>query len=256
MLFRSRPCADVEFAINLSVAGATGLSPFECTYGYQPSPWPVDAWSSTDVPAADGFAESIRLNWLKATDTIIGARLEMAVQANKHQRPDSAEFSVGNRVYVNTKDLSFPALMTRKFLPCYLGPFPITAANPSSSNYDIAFPPHFRVHPRVHASKLCPFFANDETRFPARHFSTPPDLAPADAANVPWTIEKIITDRVLGSVKQRSFLVRFLEYSTSEDHWLSELAMVDRHPRSWSITLRGRVGSWLARGEKRIRRVK
>jgi hypothetical protein len=113
----ARLCTDTEFALNSSVAGATKQSPFEGATGWQPSPWPVDSWSTTDVPGADSFAENVCLNWLKETDSIIGARLDMAMQANKHRQSDPAEFAVGNRVYVSTKDLSFPGSMSRKFIP-------------------------------------------------------------------------------------------------------------------------------------------
>jgi hypothetical protein len=66
----ARLCTDTEFTFNSFIAGATKQSPFEGATGWQPSPWPVDSWSTTDVPGADGFAENvcaenIRLNWLK-----------------------------------------------------------------------------------------------------------------------------------------------------------------------------------------------
>jgi hypothetical protein len=137
----ARLCTDTEFTLNSSVAGATKQSPFEGATGWQPSLWPVDSWVTTDVPGADGFTENVRLNWLKATDSIIGTRLDMAVQANKYRRSDPAEFVVGNQVYVSTKDLSFPGSMSRNFIPRYVGPFLITASNPLTSNYTITFPP-------------------------------------------------------------------------------------------------------------------
>jgi RNase P/RNase MRP subunit p29 len=46
----------VEFALNLGIAGATGLSAFEASTGWQPRPWPMDMGASSGVPAADGIA--------------------------------------------------------------------------------------------------------------------------------------------------------------------------------------------------------
>ena len=246
--------SSVEFALNLGVAGATGLSAFEASTGWQPRPWPMEMGASSGVPAADGMVEAARLNALRASDSIIGARLSMAAQANKHRLPDPAEFTVGNRVYVDTKGLAFPASMTRKFLPRFLGPFPITAAFPASSNYEVALPPHFLVHNRFHASKLAPHFPNDEARFPARQFATPPLSSAADAAAQPWTIETILSDVL--KYGRRRFLVRFLGYSPSEDRWLWETELRKRAPEALRDYLERRGGKLAQAGERKIMRTK
>jgi hypothetical protein len=243
----ARRCSDVEFAINSSTARATGLSPFEVTYGYLPTPWPVDTWGTTDVPAADGFAESTRMNWLAASDAIIGARMDMAQQANKHRLPDSPQFEVGNKVYVSTKDLLFPPSLSRKFIPRFIGPYPIVAAVPSTSNYDVQLPPHLKVHPRFHASKLRPFFPNDPERFPARHFATPPSPSDLQDAAAPLDIiEKIIMDRPGLGRSGHKFLVRFLGMSSSEDRFYSEAALAARVPELLAAYI-ARKGGVLAR---------
>lgn len=245
---------EVEFGINSSVSSTTKLAPFEATNGWLPSPWPLAPAKVGSVPAAAGFAESTRINWQRATDAIIAARLDMAVQANKHRREDSPEFAVGNKVYVSTKSLSFPPGMSRKFIPRYVGPYLITGAVPETSSYDIQFPPHFKVHPRVHASKLRPHFPNDEERFPARHFSSPPEVNLADPVKIGAPIEKIIWDYAKG--RQHMFMVRFLGLSSSEDRWLSETVLRNRAPELLADYIAQRGGNLRPAGEKRVRRVK
>ncbi|GAA5979967.1 hypothetical protein JCM11641_008248 [Rhodosporidiobolus odoratus] len=182
----------VEFALNSAPAAATRLSPFEVVYGFLPSPWP-SALGSTGDPVAGSRVERARLDWLRASDAIISARVDMVHQENKHRRSDSPLFAVGNKVYVSTSGMRFPPGLPHKFLPRFVGPFPITAANPSKSNYTISFPPHLRLHPTVHASKLRPHFSNDDDRFPSRAFTLPPPLVPAtDGADAEWEIEKVV----------------------------------------------------------------
>jgi hypothetical protein len=123
-------------------------------------------------------------------------------------------------------------------------------------NYTIAFPPHFKVHPRVHTSKLRPHFPNDATHFSARHFSSLdlPDLA--DPANSAWTIEKVVLDRAVGTSKRRKFLVRFLGYSSSEDLWLTEEAMERQALELLRAYVAARGGVLRPAGEKKVRCVK
>jgi hypothetical protein len=212
---------DAEFAINAAAASATGLSPFEVAYGYLPTAWPVDSWSSTDVPTADGFGELVRLNWLRATDALISSRISMTTSDNRRRRPDAPEFQSGNMVYVSSKDLAFPSALSRKFIPRYVGLYKITEAHPSSSTYTIEFPPHFRIHSRIHASKLRPFFPNDDARFPSRRFDAlPPDVPATDANDAVYLLEKVVADKLVG--KRREFLVRYLGYSAGEDRWIPE----------------------------------
>ena len=178
----------------------------------------------------------------------------MAAQANKHRLEEPAEFAVGNHVYVDTRGLAFPATMTRKFLPRFLGPFRISAAFPATSNYDVELPPHFRVHNRFHASKLAPHFPNNELRFPARHFSTPPLPDTADAAAQPWTVETVLSDTVL--YNRRKFLVRFLGFSPSEDQWLWEVDLRKRAPEALRDYIESRGGKLAPVARRRIMRTK
>ncbi|GAA5907412.1 hypothetical protein JCM5296_002191 [Sporobolomyces johnsonii] len=125
--------------------------------------------------------------------------------------------------------MRFPHALSSKFIPRFVGPYPILAADPSKSVYTVAFPPHLRVHPRIHASKLRPHFANDDQRFPSRSLATPPPVVPASAADEEeYLVEKLIGDRKVG--KKRQFRVRYLGYSAGEDLWRDEAELQETAP--------------------------
>ncbi|SGY12644.1 BQ5605_C011g06569 [Microbotryum silenes-dioicae] len=163
-------------------------------------------WAVTDVPRADAFADSRRLRLFDATDVILGARLDQSIQANKHRRPDSAEFRVGNQVYLSTKNLAFPPGQSRKFLARYIGPFTIVAA-----------------HPRFHASLLRPHFPNDDKRFPGRSFQQCVIEDAADPASDFAAIDVVLNNRFRNN--RRSFLVRFVGRPDADDVWIDEAVL-------------------------------
>ncbi|GAA5992524.1 hypothetical protein JCM11641_006980 [Rhodosporidiobolus odoratus] len=219
----------VEFALNSAPAAATSLSPFEVVYGFLPSAWPVDSWTSSDHPVADSRGERARLDWLRASDAIISARVDMVHQANKSRRQDSPSFVVGSKVYVSTSGMRFPSSLSHKFVPRYVGPFPITAADSTKSSYTIAFPPHLRLHPRIHSSKLRPHYPNDDLRFPSRSFAKPPPAIPAtDGANAEWEVEKVVAVRTVR--KKRVCKVRYLGYGEADDQWHPEAELEETAP--------------------------
>lgn len=123
--------ADVEFAINSAPSSATGLSPFEVSLGYLPTAYPVASWATSPDVGAESFGERARMKWIRATGALIASRVEMTAQANKRRRTDSPLFQVGSLVYVSTKDMVFPRGLASKFIPKFIGPYPITASNPS-----------------------------------------------------------------------------------------------------------------------------
>ncbi|SGY18644.1 BQ5605_C014g07424 [Microbotryum silenes-dioicae] len=183
---------EAEFALNSATAGATRFSGFETTCGFQPRAWPVDTWAVTD--------------------------------ANKHWRPDSAEFQVGNKVYLSTKNLAFPPGQSQKFLARYIGPFTIVAAHPATSNYDLDLPPEMsRVLPRFHASLLRPHFPNDDKRFPGRSFQ---QCMIEDAANPASDFAAI--NVVLNNHFRNNhclFLVRFVGRLDTDNVWINEAVL-------------------------------
>ena len=211
--------SEVEFAINSAPSSATSTSPFELVLGYLPSPFPTDSWTSAPVDSVNERTEEAHRSWLKATDALIASRVDMVHEGNKHRRKDDESiFAIGGKAYVSTSGLRFPDSISGKFIPRYIGPFPIIDADHSKSTYVLTFPPHLRLHPRIHASKLRPHFDNDDSRFPSRSLSQPgPALSASDAAQEEWYVEKIVGDRMRRGKKE--YKVRYEGYSAGDDQW-------------------------------------
>ncbi|GAA5904686.1 hypothetical protein JCM5296_003626 [Sporobolomyces johnsonii] len=153
----------------------------------------------------------------------------MVHQANKSRRPDSPLFTVGSKAYVSTSGLRFPAGVASKFVPKFIGPFPITAADPSKSSYTLAFPPHLKIHPHLHASRLRPHFPNDDDRFPSRALAHgAPVVDASDGVEAEWVIEKVVAVKVVRG--KRLFKVRYLGYSAAEDQFRPEAELRETAP--------------------------
>ncbi|GAA5843670.1 hypothetical protein JCM11251_006402 [Rhodosporidiobolus azoricus] len=180
-----------EFAINSATSSATGLAPFETVYGFLPTIWLTGAWDSLGNMSAKGSAECARLSALQATDALLASRIEMT----------------------HYKDC---CRVASKFIPRFIGPYPVIAPDPSTSTYTLALPPHLRIHPRFHASKLRRHLPNNDSIFPHRAFDTPPAVGDVvDDADQEYLIEKIVDDKT--TRRKREFKVRYLEYSAAED---------------------------------------
>jgi transposase InsO family protein len=214
--------ATTEMAINIAEPASTGIAPFEVVHGFLPSLLPF----SLDSPSHDSpdsfaltFAERARENAARAFDAIVGARVAMVRYENRSRRSEPASFAVGSKAYIATSSLRFPPGSSGKFLPKFVGPYTITAADPSTSTFTFDLPPHLAIHPRIHASKLRPHFPADSARFPSLAYANPPPVVGAtDSPDAQWEVEKVVGDRMLrGRLKYK---VRWLGYSAASDEWL------------------------------------
>ncbi|GAA5926219.1 hypothetical protein JCM10213_007402 [Rhodosporidiobolus nylandii] len=218
----------VEYCINANTSSATGLAPFEALYGFLPTSWPNAAWTT---PGLDGDvqkrAEQARLDWLRCSDALISSRIDMTYQANRRRRAEPSSFAAGHRVYLSTAGLRFPHSLSGRFVPRFIGPYPILSFDAGKSTAVLDLPSHLRIHNKVHSSKLRPHHPNDDLRFPSRSFSQPPAVLVADGAEE-WLVEKIVGDRTRR--KKREFRVRYLGYSAAQDEWRPEDELQETAP--------------------------
>ena len=98
----------VEFAINSSVSGSTGFTPFELTYGYMPRMAQLEHGSAPKMaPGVQGFIRQAWDNLAMALDAIIENHVIQTHHTNK-KRKDPLTLDVGELVYLSTKNLTLP----------------------------------------------------------------------------------------------------------------------------------------------------
>src|ERR1700691_570488 len=154
----------VEFAINSNISSSTGFMPFELNYGYMPmfigGITPID----NAKPGVKQFVNLAIDNLEKAHDAIIESRVTQTHQANKHRREESP-IAVGDKMYLSTENLALPKGRSRKLMPKFIGPYPVTKIHPRASRYDLDLPAELkarRIHPSFHIGRFRPFNKNDD----------------------------------------------------------------------------------------------
>ncbi|OJT05306.1 Transposon Ty3-I Gag-Pol polyprotein, partial [Trametes pubescens] len=180
-----------EFALNSATSATTGFAPFELNYGYLPRSL---SGIKTESPftGVREFAQRAKANLEIAHDAIIEARVSQTYHANKH-RQEEPEFSVGDLVYLSTKNLSVPKGRARKLVPKFIGPYKILECIPRTSNYVLDLPAELRdrrIHPRFHVSLLRRHEANDDALFPHREARAFYDFGQDDETE--WLVDEII----------------------------------------------------------------
>jgi hypothetical protein len=138
----------VEFA---SVSESTGYAPFELSGGYMPS-------MIKEIQGDEVFAKGVKLfvattlqNLADMHDAIIEARTFQTDKANERQR-DEPEITVGDLVYLSTKNLNLPQNHTRKLCSNFIGPYKVAESQAETSNYKLELPTALQAR-RINAQK-------------------------------------------------------------------------------------------------------
>lgn len=219
-----------EFAYNNSLHRSTGYTPFELDTGQDPLD-PISK-SFSDLlrpdelkyPEFDKEAEALLSDW---RDKIVFAKanLEDARQLIAMQDEHSyTDFKVGDKVWLNTKDLSFydkrGKLRARsKFDPRYSGPYTIAEVIDRGHAFKLELGPKERFHPVQNVSKLLPYKSSSE--FPLAHDFAPP--VPVVATDEEGREEEELeVERILGKRRRGrgwQYRVRWKGYSRQHDSW-------------------------------------
>lgn len=229
-------CPMVEFAINSSLNASSGFAPFDLNYGYTPSMLRSLPTGEDAHPGVTAFVNRALHYLADAHDSVIASRVFQTHFADKRRSADPG-ISVGDLVYLATKNLNTPKSRTGKLVPKFVGPYRVTAAFPEKSVYELALPEDLvkrRIHNRFHVSLLRPHHANDDTRFPGRSNPDEYDFGAPD--DVEWHVEEILDHRRVGG--KWEFLVKFaiVEPSWEPLATCRNLAAMDRYLELMGVT--------------------
>jgi len=134
-----------EFAHN-TLHSSTGMSPFECHFGYQP-PLLSEQEAEVGVPAAQHLVQRCHRVWSKARAALLKNSQLQQQRADRRRKP-APSFRPGHKVWLSSKNLPLK-VEARKLAPRFIRPFKVLRkANPVS--YRLLLPKSLRIHPTFH----------------------------------------------------------------------------------------------------------
>ncbi|KAK4705029.1 hypothetical protein P7C70_g1182, partial [Phenoliferia sp. Uapishka_3] len=212
----------VQFAHNTSKSSSSGFSPFELTRIVSPTslpPWASAAKSgSSGSKEASILIEDAHRRLATARDNIQRARLSQALQANKHRKPspeNSEENAIGSLYWLSTLHLNPLPARSRKWLPKFVGPFPLKSFDALTSTYTLDLPARYskrHISPTFHASHVKRHVPNDDSLFPRRLTNHVP-IFPLDV---------VATDNPMGITSIKSAFRKPDRFNPDVDHiWLN-----------------------------------
>ncbi|GBG74905.1 hypothetical protein CBR_g19418 [Chara braunii] len=214
---------DIEFAYNTSVHPAIGVTPFELHHSgrkgriFADLPFPRTA--DIDAACSPASVRKYRDLMAKARTNMQKAQVRMQQQANRRHVP--CPIRAGDLVWVSTEEFALEQDVSRKLLPKWFGPWPVTSAagdEPDRPSFVIKIPPHLMVHPVFHASKLATYTPVKSDDFPGRRSQDPPSM------DGHQEVDRVITHRKHGN-KPMQYKVTFKWCDPDDTRWISRAAL-------------------------------
>jgi hypothetical protein len=220
-----------EFAHNVRAHAATGHSPFQIWYGFQPEFIPPINFA-THLPAVED-----RLKALEQVRREVSAALQVAAEVMKRKGPTSAsqQFTPNQLVWLEGTNVK-TTHPKAKLAPRRHGPFKVLTS--TATNSRLSLPKSWRIHPVFHNSLLTPY--KETTEHGPNYTRPPPDIVEGEDEH--YEIETILNARPSPNRRGIQYLVKWKGYPNSENSWIPASGMThapelvqqfhQRHPRT------------------------
>jgi hypothetical protein len=204
----------MEFAHNARQHSATGKSPFEVWYGYQPEFIPPINFA-TNIPTVEEH-----LHTLEQIRKEVTAALSVAAEVMKHSQPSNATYTVkvGDLVWLEGTNVH-TTHPKAKLAPQRHGPFKVIAT--WGVNCKLQLPKTWRIHPVFHNSLISPYH---ETMAHGPNFTKPPpDIIKGEDDH--YEVKTILQSCLTPNKKGVQYLIKWKGYPDAENSWVPSSGM-------------------------------
>lgn len=208
-----------EFAYNNSINSTTKYTPFFLLYGQHPHLPNIITTSPLPPLIGNANVETL-LSDLQNTIQQVKINISKAQQSqtkyyNQHHQPHV--FKLNEKVLLDSSNISVDKLGSAKLNDKFIGPYKIIKVN-SDHSYTLQLPPHFRIHPTFHVSKLRPYHSSSTF---AREQDDRPEPIITPSKELMYEVESIVDSRTvkINNKNQKQVLVKWKHYPSSENTW-------------------------------------